>query len=87
MFKVLSELWSNGKSDVAKHGEDLRLHGAVDVVVPQVRQQHLHHLVSERPHQLVAHGPADISDQPNSCVTDLILRHILQANEKERLQM
>merc|ERR1719234_2622394 len=86
MFKVLSELGPNCKSNITKDGENLGLDSAMNIVVPQVGEQHLHHLIRERPDQLVAHGPADVPDQPHGSVAHLVLCHILQPYEEEGLE-
>ena len=86
MFKIFSELRSNSKGDITKDREDLGLHRSVDVIVSQVGEEDLHHLVSERSHQFVTHGAADVTNEANSCMAHLVLSYILQANQEERLE-
>merc|ERR1719273_3041640 len=85
-FRKYLELRSNSKGDITKDREDLWLHRSVDVVVSQVGEEDLHHLISERSHQLVAHGAADVANEANSCMAHLVLSYILQANQEERLE-
>jgi len=43
----------------------------MDVVVPQVAEEHLHHLIGPLGHH-ATHSTADISHQTYSCVTHLV---------------
>ena len=70
VVQVFSKLGPGCESHVAKHGEDLRLDTSVHGVIPEVAQQHLHHLVRPGQHP-VAEGSANVTHQTNSSVTHL----------------
>ena len=68
MLQVLPELRPDGERHVTEHREDLRLDGAVHVVVAEVGEENLHDLVSEAADEPGAHGSADVAHQAHGAI-------------------
>ena len=73
MLQVLPELRPDGERHVTEHRENLRLDGAVHVVVAEVGEENLHDLVREAADEPGAHGSADVAHQAHGSVTHLQL--------------
>ena len=83
MVQVLPELGPGCESHVSKHGEDLRLDAPVHGIIPEVAEQHLHHLI--RPgHHPATKGSANVSHQTHSSVTYLL---VIQDNFRDTIEL